>query len=154
MNSSNAITIREARLDDIPSMHVVRMAVTENRLNNPALVTPKDYEDYITTKGKGWVAEAGNQLIGFAIVDVEKHNVWALFVDPQSEGKGAGKKLHECMMQWYFQHTKETIWLSTAVGTRAETFYRMNGWKEAGMYNNMERRFEMSYEDWKKVNGG
>ena len=79
-------------------------------------------------RGKGWVCETDNKIIGFAIVSVLDNNVWALFLDPQFEGKGIGKKLHDEMMDWYFSQTDAGIWLSTAPGTRAEIFYRRAGW--------------------------
>jgi GNAT superfamily N-acetyltransferase len=139
---------REAQMSDIKQMQVVRHAVKENRLSNPALVTDEDCREYITVRGKGWVCEIENTVVGFAIADLKEHNIWALFVHPAYEGRGIGKKLHELMLHWYFTNTKETVWLSTAPGTRAERFYRMQGWKEAGMQKSGEVRFEM---DWQKL---
>ncbi|MCI1267364.1 MAG: hypothetical protein LKG19_12385 [Saprospiraceae bacterium] len=49
--------IREATVDDIDQYMVVRMAVKENIISNPALVTQQDNEDYLTHYGKGWVCE-------------------------------------------------------------------------------------------------
>jgi hypothetical protein len=51
-------------------------------LSDPALVTDKDCEDYLTQKGKGWVCVIENRLVGFSIVDLEDKNIWALFVHP------------------------------------------------------------------------
>jgi GNAT superfamily N-acetyltransferase len=138
---------RAATTADITDMHVVRVAVLENRLSNPALITPQDYEDFITHRGKGWVCEVDGRIVGFAIVDMVDHNVWALFVQPEYEGKGIGRKLHDIMMDWYFDQTDTTIWLGTAPGTRAEQFYRKAGWKEVGMHGK-EIRFEMSADDY------
>lgn len=139
---------REATIPDIPAMHIVRLAVHENKLSNPNLITPHDYEDFITRRGKGWVCEINNQIVGFAIVDTQDKNVWALFIDPAHEGKGIGRKLHDLMIDWYFEQTSDTIWLGTAPGTRAEQFYRKAGWKEAGMHGK-EIRFEMTAADWR-----
>jgi GNAT superfamily N-acetyltransferase len=85
--------IREALLTDIPKMSEVRLAVKENALSNPALVTEQDYVDYLSQRGKGWVCEIDGQLVGFAIGDLVKHNVWALFVLPGYEGQGIGREL-------------------------------------------------------------
>lgn len=63
---------REATLKDIQQIQVVRNAVKENTLSNPNLVTDKDCEDYITKRGKGWVCETNNQIIGFAIIPGRK----------------------------------------------------------------------------------
>ena len=140
---------REAEVQDIPQMQIVRNAVKENTLSNPALVTDADVEDYITRRGRGWVCEINELIVGFAIADLIDKNIWALFVHPDAEGKGIGKQLHDRMMNWYFSQTDETVWLSTSPGTRAETFYKMQGWKEAGVYGKGELKFEMKKADWK-----
>ena len=140
---------REAEIKDIPEMHVIRISVKENVLSNPDLITTKDYEDYLIIKGKGFVCEVNNKIVGFSIVDLIGKNVWALFIDPAYEGKGIGRKLHDLMLDWYFSQTTETIWLGTEPKTRAASFYRKNGWKEVGIYGKNEIKFEMSFEDWK-----
>lgn len=141
---------REATLADIPQIQIVRNAVKENVLSNPALVTDKDCEEYMTVRGKGWVCKDENKIIGFAIADLQDKNVWALFVHPDYEGKGIGKQLHQLLLDWYFNQTNDNIWLGTAFNTRAETFYKMQGWKEVGLHGKLERKFEMTYEDWKE----
>lgn len=141
---------REARLYDIPQIQLVRNSVKENTLSDPELVTDKDCEEYITARGKGWVCVVEGRIVGFSIVDLQDHNVWALFVHPQFEGKGIGKRLHNIMLDWYFQQTKQTIWLGTAFHTRAENFYRLQGWQEAGTHGSKEIRFEMSLEGWRE----
>jgi GNAT superfamily N-acetyltransferase len=139
---------REATIADIPQMQIVRHSVKENILSNPALVTDKDCEDYLTSRGKGWVCENNGLVVGFAIVDLIDKNIWALFVHPDFEGKGIGKKLHDTMLGWYFNQTKETVWLSTAFNTKAENFYRKAGWKEVGKHGKNEIKFEMHFDDW------
>ncbi|WP_192822548.1 GNAT family N-acetyltransferase [Rufibacter sp. LB8] len=142
------MTIREAASQDIPAMHVVRISVKENVLSNPALVTPKEYADYILHFGKGWVCEYEKQIIGFAIVGLQQRNVWALFVHPEFEKMGIGKQLQATMLDWYFSQTQETVWLSTAPNSRAEAFYRQTGWAEAGTVANGEIKFEMTFAAW------
>lgn len=144
---------REAELADIPQIQVVRHAVKENTLSDPSLVPDSDVADWITRRGKGWVCEVDGKVIGFAIADLQDHNIWALFVDPAFEGKGIGGKLHQLMLDWYFSQTRQTVWLGTAFNTRAETFYRMKGWSPAGTHGSKEVKFEMTYEDWQILNG-
>jgi len=139
---------REAISDDIPQMQTVRNSVKENMLSDPALVPDKDYDEYMNVRGNGWVCEISGKVVGFAIVDLKENNVWALFVLPGYEGRGIGKQLHDMMLDWYFEETKKTIWLGTAFYTRAEKFYRMQGWKEAGTHGSKEIKFEMSVDDW------
>lgn len=140
--------IQVAAVTDIPGIQVVRNAVKENRLSDPVLVPDRDVEDYITRRGRGWVCMAGETVAGFSIVSVTDKNVWALFVHPDHEQKGIGSALHTIMMDWYFSQTSDTIWLSTAPGTRAEGFYRKAGWTEVGTYGKGEIKFEMTAAEW------
>jgi GNAT superfamily N-acetyltransferase len=142
---------REATIDDISQIQIIRHTVKENILSDPALVTDKDCEEYLMVRGKGWVCEADDLIIGFSIVDFKENNIWALFLRPEYEGKGIGKKLHELMLDWYFSQTEKTVWLGTAPNTRAEKFYRKAGWKEVGLHGKGEIKFEMSYDEWKKL---
>jgi GNAT superfamily N-acetyltransferase len=140
--------IRQAHVADIESLAEIRFAVRENVLNNPALVTYDDYVDYLTRRGKGWVAEENGRMVGFAIADVQDHSIWALFVHPDFDRRGIGLALHDEMLKWYFAQTSEPVWLSTAPGTRAEGFYRRAGWQETGRTKSNEIRFEMRAQEW------
>ena len=148
MSTPAIIQTREATPADIAAMHVIRCSVKENMLSDPTRITEADYHNFIVNRGKGWVAEFGGALAGFAVVDLQDNNVWALFVHPGHDSLGIGTSLHNCMLHWYFSQTHQSLWLSTSFNTRAETFYRMKGWKEAGTYGSDEIRFEMSYEDY------
>jgi GNAT superfamily N-acetyltransferase len=140
--------IREAKIEDITQIQIVRNTVKENMLSNPNLVTDKDCEEFITERGKGWVCEIDNKIVGFAIADLKEHNIWALFLHPDFEKKGIGQLLHKTMLDWYFTQTKQTVWLGTAFNTRAEAFYRKAGWTEVGTHGTKEIKFEMTYADW------
>jgi GNAT superfamily N-acetyltransferase len=140
--------IREAKIEDITQIQIVRNAVKENMLSNPNLVTDKDCKEFITERGKGWVSEIDDMIVGFAIADLKEHNIWALFLHPDFEKKGIGQILHNTMLDWYFTQTKQTVWLGTAFNTRAEAFYRKAGWTEVGLHGAKEIKFEMTYADW------
>jgi len=145
------VIYREATIDDIPQIQVVRNSVTENALSNPALVTDEDCKDFMTVRGKGWVCEVDKQVVGFAIADLVDHNIWALFIHPSFEKKGIGQQLHNRMLDWYFIQTDETVWLGTAFHTRAEMFYRKAGWTEVGTHGPKEIKFQMTFADWQKI---
>lgn len=145
---------REATIQDLSQIQILRNSVKENRLSNPALVSDKDCEDDSTIRGKGWVCEIDGCVVGFSIADIRGYNVWALFVHPEYEGKGIGKKLHNLMLDWYFNQTQKTVWLSTARGTRAEEFYKGAGWQVVGMHGKGEIKFEMKYSAWMKLRSG
>ena len=140
---------REATIDDIKQIQVVRNSVKENTLSNPNLVTDKDCEEFLSIRGKGWVCEIENEIVGCAIADLKENNIWALFIDPKFEKNGIGQKLNKIMLGWYFLKTKDTVWLGTDINTRAEKFYRKAGWTEVGLNGSVEMKFEMSYENWK-----
>jgi len=143
--------IRVARPADIGQIQVIRNLVKENRLSDPGLVPDKDVEDYMFRRGKGWVCEINEQVVGFAIADLVENNIWALFVHPEFEKLGIGKKLHDEMIDWYFAQTDKTVWLGTAPHTRAESFYRAAGWKETGMHGRGEIKFEMTKDLWQSL---
>jgi len=143
-----AMIIREALVSDIKQIQKVRNSVIENPLSNPALVTDQDCEDFMTVRGKGWVCEINGKIVGFSIADLKDNNIWALFIEPGFDKQGIGRKLHDVMLNWYFSQTKETVWLGTAPGTRAEIFYRKSGWTEIGMHGKGEIKFEMTFDNW------
>ena len=142
------MAFREATLQDIPQIQIVRHAVRENVLSDPGLVTDKDCADYLANRGKGWVCESNGKIVGFAIADLTEDNIWALFVDPLFERRGIGRKLHELMLDWYFSQGKNKVWLSTSPNTRAFSFYNKAGWVETGIHGRGEIKFEMQSEDW------
>ena len=142
---------REAVNSDIPQIQVVRNAVKENMLSDPALVPDKDCEEYINNRGKGWVCEIEGQVVGFSIVDLIEQNVWALFVHPDHDRKGIGRELHDRMIDWYFLQTTAPIWLGTAPRTRAESFYRKAGWEEIGLHGKGEIKFQMTASKWESL---
>jgi GNAT superfamily N-acetyltransferase len=144
------MTIREARISDIPQIQLVRNSVTENTLSNPDLVSDQDCEDFMTVRGKGWVCEIHQEIVGFSIVDLQDNNIWALFLRPEYERKGIGRQLHDVMIDWYFLQTQVNVWLGTSPNTRAEGFYRKAGWKEIGTHGKGEIKFEMTFDVWNK----
>lgn len=139
---------REAKVEDIPQIQVVRHSVKENVLSNPDLVTDEDCRTYLTQRGKGWVCVVDEKVVGFSIVDLQDRSVWALFIQPEFEGKGMGRQLHNLLLNWYFAQTSETICLGTDPGTRAEGFYNKMGWEQIGFYDNGEAKFQMTASDW------
>ncbi|MBP7173103.1 MAG: GNAT family N-acetyltransferase [Cloacibacterium sp.] len=146
--------IKEADISHIEEMHVLRMSVKENQLSNPNLISEEDYINFIDKKGKTWITEEHHKILGFATIDLENKNIWALFVHPEFEKKGIGKKLHQTMIDWYFKENNEKLWLSTAQNTRAEKFYEFLGWKKVGILDNNEIKFELTQQDWKNNNYG
>jgi GNAT superfamily N-acetyltransferase len=137
-----AFRIEPALLADIPAMHAVRLAVRENRLNDPARVTERSYVRYVEA-GSAWVAAGPDRtILGFVAADRGEASVWALFVHPDHEGTGVGKALHETLLDWARCQDLGRLRLTTAPGTRAEQFYLAAGWNKAGTSDSGELRFE------------
>jgi len=122
--------LRRATADDIAEMHRIRMAVRENRLVS-VIISAADYTHHLDGTSRSWVATLDGQIVGFAVGDRARANIWALFVDPLYEGLGIGRALHDHMIAWMLESVP-IIWLTTERGTRAEQFYRAAGWRDAG----------------------
>lgn len=147
---SDAPRVRVATRDDIEAMHRVRLAVRENVLSRPELVTHAEYVAHLERRGRGWLAEIDGEVVGFAIGRADDGNVWALFVDPAHEGRGIGGALHDVLVAWMFAQGLARLWLTTGEDTRAAAFYRRRGWRDAGRVGS-EVRLELARE---KSRGG
>jgi ribosomal protein S18 acetylase RimI-like enzyme len=123
-------------------MHRVRLAVHENRLTS-TLITEEHYVPAIEETGRGRVAEDQGSIVGFAIGNVVTGNIWALFVDPDHEGRGHGRRLHDAMVRWLFLQGVRRLWLSTDPETRAQGFYEAAGWSFLGTLANGEALYEL-----------
>lgn len=124
--------VRFATAADVPVMRRIRLAVTENRLADPARITDADYHAHLGPLGRGWVAGDATGILGFACGRTTDGNIWALFVDPAHEGRGAGAALHDTMVRWLFAQGLARLWLATGRGTRAEGFYLRRHWRADG----------------------
>ena len=79
-----------------------------------------------------------NRIAGFAALDIADGTVWALFVAPDMEGCGIGKKLHKTMVLEAAAMGLKNLRLVTERGSRAAGFYEAAGWKyidQAGVTN-------------------
>jgi GNAT superfamily N-acetyltransferase len=133
--------VRPARRTDVPAMQRVRAAVRENVLVS-TVITDADVIEAIEVTGRGWVAEVAGEIVGFAIGNARTGNIWALFLDPDHERRGIGRRLHDTMLDGLWAQGLDRLWLSTEPATRAERFYAAAGWRRAGLTANGEVRFE------------
>jgi len=125
---------REALEEDIEGMFVVRTAVKENLLSYNQLrqigITPESISEMLQDSCNAWVAEEGDRIVGFSIADKSNGRLWALYILPEFEGRGIGKKLLQEAEQWLWQHKLREIWLTTeSRPTRALGFYKHLGWE-------------------------
>ena len=144
INGALILNFRVATQDDIPAMSAIRLAVTENRLNDPSRVTVQMYHDYLERRGKSWVCEIDGTMAGFAAADHTDGSVWALFIHPEHEGRGIGKRLLALMTDYLFARNYNKIELATSADTRADTFYASQGWERGKMKNDVEVHYSLS----------
>lgn len=141
---THALQFRRAVTADIAAMTAIRLAVRENVLSNPGLVTPQMYADYLDKLGCGWVCERDDTIIGFSYADNTDGSIWALFVLPECEGCGAGRQLLQLAVDWLFARGWAEIKLGTAAGTRADRLYAAQGWQRQGMRNAVEVEYRLA----------
>lgn len=137
------ILIREATSDDVPVIFDIRLSVKENILTNTNAVTPEVCKEYLETNGKGWIAEIDGVAVGFSIASSRDNSIWALFVRPESEGKGVGKALLASATSWLFANGAIEITLTTGAGTSAHRFYQKQSWQRGDIDEEGEVRFTL-----------
>ena len=131
---------RRATPDDIDQLIRIRGAVRENRLRDPASVTREDY-DWFVSRNLVWLAEVDGQIAGFAAGDPRDGTIWALFVDPDFEGAGLGKRLLVKVCEDMKAAGHAMLRLSTDPGTRAARLYAGLGWEAQGLQPDGEMGF-------------
>lgn len=136
-------SFRRAVAADIPDIMRIRLAVRENTLSDPALVTPAMCEDYLDTLGRGWVCEDDGVIVGFSYAARRDASIWALFVLPEHEGRGIGKRLLQLAVDWLFSLGHDEVVLGTSVDTRADRFYAAQGWTRGEMKDEVEVLFRL-----------
>ncbi len=134
---------RRAHQADIDRLVEIRGAVTENRLSDPTSVNHADYEDFVR-RGRVWVREVGQTIIGFSASDDRDSSIWALFVDQGHHRQGVGTALLARVCDDLRRDGHAVVTLSTTPGTAAERLYRRLGWTEAGTSPNGEVRFQLA----------
>jgi ribosomal protein S18 acetylase RimI-like enzyme len=124
-------TTRKAVHADIRRIMEIRHAVRENQLSDPNSVTAADCAAFID-RAEIWVWVESGRIQGFAAGDPRDGSIFALFIDPAHEGRGIGRALLALASGTLRAAGFETATLSTDPGTRADRFYRANGWIEIG----------------------
>jgi GNAT superfamily N-acetyltransferase len=134
-------TLRQAVAADIPGIQRVRHSVRENRLIS-IVIADEDVRREIEDTGRGWVVESRGEVVAFAVGNANTRNIWALFVHPDHERRGYGRRLHDTMVAWLWSKSVDRLWLTTDPGTRAQSFYEAAGWQRVGATDRGEVRYE------------
>jgi len=122
---------------DLPAITAVRTAVRENHLSVEQMAEVGITHQSLAARMAGgdlgcWVAEAAGNIVGFAMADRLKGEIFALFIHPDHEGKGHGSTLLAQCEDWLKRHGHAIARLNTEQGTRAFTFYSRKGWRPTG----------------------
>jgi len=132
--------IRIATRADLPRITEIRMAVTENVLSRPEKITAA--VEYLIDRDGFWVFEEAGAILGFSSADPRDGSIFALFIDPAHEGRGIGQALLAAACASLARDGHTAVCLSTDEGTRAERFYRRNGWTDVGRTDSGEVIFQ------------
>lgn len=132
--------IRRAQTEDVPQLMRVRASVRENILSDPAKVPASLVIEFIAHSGI-WLWEENGSVLGFASADTRDGSIWALFVDPVAEGSGIGRALLLLALDDLRAKGWKQTRLTTQIGSRADRFYRRDGWRDGGVSQSGERIF-------------
>jgi GNAT superfamily N-acetyltransferase len=122
--------IRKATRADYPRISEIRLSVRENRLSESKYGLVETVANWIFDNSIFWVWEEDGAIQGFSAADPRNGTIFALFVRPSYERRGIGRALLPPACQVLRDSGHETATLTTAAGTRAERFYRLDGWTE------------------------
>lgn len=124
----------------------IRASVRENRLSDPSRVTVSDYVWHVTHAAVH-IWEDNGVIQGWSAGDLRDGSIWALFVDPQFEGRGIGQALISATCRSLAADGHYTAKLTTDSGTRAENFYLLDGWEPQGITERREIIFTKLLRD-------
>ena len=130
--------IRKATLADRRRISEVRLAVRENRLSQASVAKVDTTADWIFANGAFWVWEQDGPVQGFSVADPRDGTIFGLFIHPDYEGRGIARALLPRACEDLRAAGFAVATLTTGAGTRAERFYRENGWEETGRQDNGE----------------
>jgi GNAT superfamily N-acetyltransferase len=122
----------------------IRHSVRENRLSDPNLVTASDCAAFLA-RSEIWVWVENGVVQGLAAGDTRDGWIWALFVAPGCEGRGIGQALIALACETLRNAGYTVATLSTVEDTRAERFYRTNGWTAIGRNEKGEVVFQRNF---------
>ncbi len=137
--------VRGAAVNDIDAIFGIRTSVRENHLSFEQLadrgITPDTLAQAMEAAECIWIAEIDGIPAGFTMIDDKDGCVFAMFVRPEFEGRGAGRALMAKAEAALFRN-HHRIWLETEPTSRAAGFYRSLGWNPTNAPLEGDMRFE------------
>ncbi len=132
------LTIRRATEEDVETLFDIRTAVRENALSCEELaalgITLESVREMLRRNYAAWIVEVDGIAAGFAMADRTERAIFAVFVRPEFEGRGAGQRALCAAEDWLASRGVEEAWLSTGenANLRAHGFYNHLGWQATG----------------------
>ena len=121
--------VRRAVFSDLTKLLSLLPRLNANVLNNPALISEDDLEPFIAADAL-WVAVLDGRIAGFSVADAGPGTIWALFIDPDFEGQGLGKRLLTLAVGTLRNAGCPGVTLKAGQDTQAEALYRAAGYEE------------------------
>src|SRR6266436_8345192 len=134
--------IRKATRADYSRISEVRLSVRENRLSKSKYELVERAANWIFDNSTFWAWEEGGAIQGFSAADPRDGTIFALFVHPSYERRGIGRALLPLACEVLRDSGHAIATLTTGAGTRAERFYRLDGWTEIGRQDDGEIVFQ------------
>ncbi len=131
--------IRIATDSDVATLFRIRTSVKENYQSQEELaaigVTPESVGEMLRATSRAWLGEIDGEAVAFSMADAEQGTIFAMFVRPGYENRGAGRALMRETEEWLFSQGRDEIWLLTGSDERlrANGFYLHLGWKVKGV---------------------
>ncbi|OLS63127.1 GNAT family N-acetyltransferase [Pseudomonas putida] len=142
-----SLELRVATPADVETLFEIRTSVTQNHLSREQMaglgITAEVLASILETEPCAWIAHQDGVAVGFAMVDGEAGEVFALFIRPGFEGLGIGRGLMRLAEAYLFRN-HERIWLVTDgnADIRANGFYQRLGWELVGRVDERDVRYE------------
>ena len=138
--------IRPAGPGDGAAIMEVRLSVVENALTRSRLaelgITEASIDNMLETTHAGYVAGMGGVTAAFTMANRDSGEIFALFVRPEFEGRGLGRRLLGLALDSLASAGHETATLCTDANSRAFGFYVALGWRHTGFAANGDATLE------------
>jgi len=127
------VSIRRAGVEDVDLLFDIRTSVEQNAQTREDLaargITPDAVEVLLLTSCRAWIAECDGKPVGFAMANGDEGCIFGLFVRPDYEDRGIGRRLMAEAEAFLFS-SHDRVWLTTGAGEhiRSNGFYRTLGW--------------------------
>ena len=110
---------------DIDQLFEVRTSVLENQIDLSLI--PRELVLEVLNDGGSYLCADNGYVVGFSMATASG-SIFALFVRPEYEGQGIGKRLLQEALNYLKAKGLSQATLETMPDTRADAFYQKQGW--------------------------